>query len=93
MTECKAKWHDGIASEFSSMLSNLHDATGTWSIKEEATTQLNGCQKKLLEVDVSGQAVFCPKTALSTAIFHSDLSWSEKYEHSVVKTDKSCAQI
>ena len=80
MTECKAKWHDGIASEFSSMLSNLHDATGTWSIKEEATTQLNGCQKKLLEV-VSGQAVFCPETGL-TAIFHSDLSQQEKNEHS-----------
>ena len=89
MTECKAKWHDGIASEFSSMLSNLHDATGTWSIKEEATTQLSGCQKKTLEVDVSGQAVFCPETGLLTAISHSNLSCHEKYEHSVVKTHKS----
>jgi len=36
---------------------------------------------------------FCPETGLLTAISHSNLSCHEKYEHSVVKTHKSWAQI
>jgi hypothetical protein len=49
---------DGIASEVQQHFLQPHDATGTWSIKEEATTQLSGCQKKTSGSDVSGQAVF-----------------------------------